>query len=411
MSVTFRVLLRGQPLRRTYVSHTDFSRVPIILFFRTDEAGRVTVSNAGTFVPFGSTEGPDGTITVRIHAQNAVVRVLDGNVPVPLEVSQEFSVSNAGTINIVGNNRQEDHFRIMASCQATYDRVWRQFRPFNRPQRDAFPFGQGDSVLDTRDQLPRIEVVYPDNSPSTLAFVEPVSIGTGYPLIHLKHKAFNPPGPPRVDRRLFGIPDPVPDPEFPIPSGADPVLPSLIPHELSHALYFSLMPAPMRSSVEAQYLAWIIERLAADQPPFHNVNLVTTRFIAWIESLGLFGERLFFFSLRNPQLTGSALRRAFFRDELSATPSLQGINLSGYQQVGELVSGSVQPRFTGNEVEGAVYGALFLDLARRLGLREAAGLYLDSVEDSVLNFDDFHNLLIRQTDFDDDIVEVRNTWL
>jgi hypothetical protein len=47
----------------------------------------------------------------------------------------------------------------------------------------------------------------------------------------------------------------------------------------------------------------------------------------------------------------------------------------------ELVSGSVQPRFTGNEVVGAVDGALFLDLARRLGLREAAGLYLDSVND------------------------------
>jgi len=179
MSVTFRVLLRGQPLRRTYVSHVDFSRVPIIRFFRTDEAGRVTVSNAGT--SSSSPSGPNGTITVRVHAQNAVVRVLDGTFPVPVEVSQEFSVANAGTVNIVGDARQQDHFRIMDSCQSTYDRVWRQFRPFNRAQRGPFPFGAGATVLDGRNQLPRIEIVYPDLSPSTLAFVEPASAGTGFP--------------------------------------------------------------------------------------------------------------------------------------------------------------------------------------------------------------------------------------
>jgi len=61
-------------------------------------------------------------------------------------------------------------------------------------------------------------------------------------------------------------------------------------------------------------------------------------------------------------------------------------------------------------VEGAVYGAIFLDLARRIGLREAVGLYLDSVDNSVLSADDFHNLVINEGDFDDDIIAVRNTW-
>ena len=61
-------------------------------------------------------------------------------------------------------------------------------------------------------------------------------------------------------------------------------------------------------------------------------------------------------------------------------------------------------------VEGAVYGAVFLDFARRPGLREAVGRYLNSADNNVLTFDDLHNLIIDETDFDDDIREVRNTW-
>jgi hypothetical protein len=403
MAVTFTVTLRGTPLRRTYISHFDFFRVPQTLFFRTDDAGRVTVANAGRAQVTADPTGPSGTITVTVHAQNAVVRVLDGNLPVPIEVTQRFSVTNGSTININTSAEQQDHFRVMEACRVAYDTVFRQFSPFSRSDRDEFPFGEAATIAATRDRLPRIEVVYPDNSPSTLAFVEPVSLGTGGPLIHIKHKS--------VDRRLFGAPDPVPDPTD--PGGASGSTDAtLIPHELAHALYFALMPPALRASVETQYLGWIASRVAAGLPPFHGTNVKTTPFVAWIESLGMFSERFFFFSRRNtPPLTEVELRQAFFRDELSTAPLLQTTGLTGYRQVGRLdATGQITPAMTGDDVEGAVYGAVFLDFARRRGLREALFRLLGSTDNDVLTFDDFQRLLDRETDFDGDIRQVANTW-
>jgi len=387
MSVTFKVLLRGSPLRRTYVSHFDFLRVPQTLFFRTDENGSVTIRNTGTTTLDPS--GPSGTISVRVYAQNAVARVLDGNFPIPIEVSQSFSVAQGGSININTDSEQQDHFRIMDACLTAYDAVFRDFSPFNRSSRQAFPFGVEPSVVATRNKLPRIEVVYPDNSPVPLAFVEPVSIGTGFPLIHIKNKT--------LDLRLFGG------------SGTDA---TLIPHELAHALYFSLMSAVTRASVEAQYLGWITSRIASGLPPFHNTDLATSPFVAWIEALGLFSERFFFFRQRHsPPLIGVALRQAFFRDELSSKPLLKSTALTGYRPAGVIQSGKLVPALTGENVEGAVYGAVFLDFARRVGLREAVGRYLRSSTENVLRFDDFRNLIINETDFDSDIIEVANTWI
>jgi hypothetical protein len=392
MAVTFTVTLRGNPLRRTYVSHFDFFRVPQTLFFRTDEAGQVTVANAGVANVTADPSGPSGSITVTVHAQNSVVRVLDGNFPVPVEVTQSFTVTNGGTININTDAEQQDHFRILDTCLDVYDTVFRQFSPFNRVNRQAFPFRQAETVAATRDSLPRIEVVYPDNSPATLAFVEPASIGTSFPLVHLKDKSFD-----QNSRRLFGT---------------ESVAATLIPHELAHALYFALMPLTTRTSVETQYLGWITSRIASGLPPFHNTNLATIPFVAWIESLGIFSERFFFFSkLLTPPLTGTALRQAFFRDELSAAPLLRTANISGYRQAGTLdTSGNIVPAFTGDDVEGALYGAIFLDFARRRGLGEAVGRYLNSSDNSVLVFNDFRNLIITETEFDNDITQVANTW-
>ncbi|MGV0029459.1 hypothetical protein [Phormidesmis priestleyi] len=159
--------------------------------------------------------------------------------------------------------------------------------------------------------------------------------------------------------------------------GANGVDATLIPHELAHALYFALMPLTTRASVETQYMGWITSRVASGLPPFHNTNLATTSFVAWIESLGIFSERFFFFSRKHiPQLTGVVLRQEFFRDELSAAPLLQ--NLTGYSQAATLNAGNVVPAFTGDNVEGALYGAIFLDFARRRGLGEAVGRYLNS---------------------------------
>jgi hypothetical protein len=400
MPVTFTVNLRGAPLRRTYVSHFDALRVPQTLFFRTNDAGEVTVANAGLANATLDPTGPNGRITVTVYAQNSVVRVLDGNFPVPVEVKQDFTVDDRGTININTDAEQQDHFRIMNRCLVVYHSVFRQFSPFrNRGRRD-FPFGQAGSVEATRNRLPRIEVVYPDNSPVPLAFVEPVSVGTGHPLLHLKHKS--------IDRRLFGDRNANP-----------PIDATLIPHELAHALYFALMSEITRRSVEVQYMGWITERIASGLPPFHNTAIATTPFVAWIESLGMFSERFFFFRNRlNPPRSGLAERRAFPLDELAAEPLLQSTGLTGYSQVGHLdTAGNVVPDVTADNVEGAVYGAIFLDFARRVGLRNAVDQYLNSMDNNVLTFDDFRNLIITEdqnTDppraFGSEIIQAANTW-
>lgn len=395
MSVTFTVTLHGKPLRRTYVSHFDFFRIPQTMVFRTDEQGRVTVAGSDP-------RQPTGPITVTVHAQNSVVRMLDGSLPIPVEVTQSFTVSDGSKININSNAEQQDHFRIMDACLVAYDTVFRQFVPFSASSRDAFPFGQAASIAATRDRLPRIEVVYPDQGLATLAYVEPRSLATGYPLIHIKDK--------RSDRRLFGAPDPVLDPTD--PGGAlGSVDASLIPHELSHALYFALMSDDLRGSVETQYLAWIVGRIGAGRPPYHGTSLKTTPFVAWIEALGLFAERFFFFSQRiAPSVTGVGLRQAFYRNELSAAPLLQTTGFDEYLQAGaESSAGKVVAALQGEDVEGAVYGAVFNDLARH-GLARAVRLYLESSEARVLRFDDFKKYVVDETELDAEIAQVAKTW-
>lgn len=400
MPVTFTVNLRGAPLRRTYVSHFDFFRTPQTLFFRTNDTGEVTVANAGRANVTLDPTGPNGTITVSVYAQNSVVRVLDGNFPIPVEVKQDFTVANGGTININTDAEKQDHFRIMDACLVVYHTVFRQFSPFRNRNRGDFPFGQAGSIEATRNRLPRIEVVYPDNSPAAVAFVEPVSVGTGYPLIHIKNET--------IDRRLFG--DPRANP---------PIDATLIPHELAHALYFALMSGITRRSVEVQYMGWITGRIASGLPPFHNTDIATTPFVAWIESLGLFSERFFFFRNRlNPPLSGLGERRAFPLDELATVPLLEATNLTGFSQVGHLdTAGNVVPDVTEDNVEGAVYGAIFLDFARRVGLRNAVDQYLRSSDNNVLTFDDFRNLIITEDAatnppraFGSEITQAANTW-
>lgn len=400
MAVSFTLHLRGKPLQRTYVSHDDWSRSPRTKFFITDEAGQVSLSNSDAANV--DQAGPFGTIDVIVHAQNSVVRVLDGSLPIPVEVTQAFRVSNGDTININSEQEQQDHFRIMKRCLLSYDTVFRQFSPFNQRGRRAFPFGRASTIAQTKARVPRIDVVYPDTGRVPLAFVEPVSIGTGFPLIHLKHKDFKPDGDLETDRRLFGASDPRTDA-------------TLIPHELAHALYFALMPSLPRVATQARYLQWLGERVGAGLPPFHNTDLVTTPFIAWVESLGIFSERFFVFSRRQQSsITGAALRDSFLRDELADASLLR--DMTDYFKVASLdADGNVIPALEQEDVEGAIYGALFLDFARRVGLREVVGRYLNSVRDHILQFDDFRNLITNDdrsnnTDLRDPIREVANTW-
>ena len=380
--ITITIHLNGNPLRRTYVSHFDLLRVPHTLFFRTNDLGQVTISNAG--VTFGDPNGPAGATDITVHAQNVVARVLDANLGV--EVSQRFTVSNGSIINITTTAQQRDHFRILDQCLDAYETVFRQFAPFNRVERGPFPFGTRPTTWEMRTMVPRIEVRFPENNilaPGE-SWTEPFSASTGYPLMHIK--ATRADGSPQDE--IFGT------------NGQQA---TLIPHELAHALHFALLPDAMRPAVEARYGAFIADRLANGQSAFHGTTMSTDPFVAFIEALGLFSERFFLFAKQvRPGISGQGWRQAFFRDELGASPALRSLQ-DDYVQVGRLSSGRIVPTrgITGDRVEGAVYGALFLDFARRRGLREAVGRYLES---RALEFRDFRNFIVGQTDFDSDIL-------
>ncbi len=105
-----------------------------------------------------------------------------------------------------------------------------------------------------------------------------------------------------------------------------------------------------------------------------------------------------------------ALHRAFFQDELSQSPRLPNLLVDNYIQVGRSVNGVIQPLVTtGDNVEGSIYGAVYLDFASRVGLREAVGLVLNS---NATNFDDFRNHVLGRNNlqFTNAINAVKQTW-
>lgn len=375
--------LDNAPLKRTYIEHVGPFGVPLGTYITNDD-GQVIDSNG----VFGIDSLTTTNVDVKVHCQNAVVKVLNGGVVgvPPFDVTNDTQIDHDATVSI---SSDLDHFRILQQCIDAYDTVFRQFFPFNQTGKRAFPFGRKTSLRTTKDMLPRIELSYPDQLSPALTFVEPVSLATTFPLMHIKHKS--------QDARLFG------DATH---------RRSLIPHELSHALHFASLPLQVRTAVEVSYMGWITGQMAIDQPPFHNTNLATSPLVAYTEALGLFSERFFFFRKRvAPTLNEQQARQAFFRDELSATPSLDGVFRSGdgYVQVADLSNGGVSPLITGgDDVEGAVYGAIFLDFARRVGLRETAGHYFRS---KAISFDAYRNFInTTEAAFTNEMTAVVNTW-
>jgi len=130
--------------------------------------------------------------------------------------------------------------------------------------------------------------------------------------------------------------------------------------------------------------------------------------VAFIEAVGIFSERFFFFKKRiAPNLNDVQLRQAFFNNELHQQDL--ATNTRHYVSVGRQTGTTVTPDLTGNNVEGAVYGAIYLDFARRVGLREAVGLVLES---NATSFSEFRNFVRGKGDSNltSAINAVRNTW-
>lgn len=355
-NITASVKVGGKPLKRAFIEHP---RMPwqSPAFALTDEEG-----------VFKFDAGSDNEIEVKVHCQNSVIRVVDGE-SFNVGISINKKVRNGSVIRISGN----DHFAILNKCLDVYDTVWRQFGPYRKAGRGAFAIPRQPSLRDTFASNRRLELSYPDHLSPDLAFVEPSGLtNAGLPLTHITNRS--------RDGRLFGEDD--------ADAGPEANDPSLLPHEMGHVFHFAAMAANIRQRVEGGYVGWLLGQIGSGDF-YHQVDKRTKPLIAYLEAVGIFSERFFFFSKRvEPGLAGSALRKAFVDDELSAAPRLPGKLRDGYVRIAERkADGSVESKVpTGNDVEGAVYGAMYLELAGKIGLKTVVEGMLAS---NATNFDEF----------------------
>ncbi len=353
--IDVRIRENGRPLKRVYVEHIALG-VPIGLYM-TDDQGRIR-DNSGNLGIQSLTANAD----IRILGQNSVARILIGG---PLGSSLPLWVDKSCTDGVIHNlntaAEYKDHFRILNHAVRAYDIVHRQFLPFSALPHPDFPLGRKSKLDKTKDQAKRIEIVFPDQLPQPLAFSEPKSLSTGFPLIHVKTNAEDP--------RLFGT------------SGE---LPTIIPSELSHALHFSQLSANGRTRVTNEYVTFILANLAGGGPGTHNIGIATSPLVAFVEAMDHFSSRFSEFVRQGVSTaTGAALRQAFIQAELD--PANYWFSDT---QVGTITGNTVSPNFTGGDDEGAIYGAIFLDFARRAGMRTAVNAYYTS---GALTFGEYRN--------------------
>ncbi len=359
------ITLDGQPLKRTFFElfvsvslpgitghHRTFS-IDILL---TDDNGQFSavfdtsvILKPFKFVPT--------QLTLKIYCHNSTIRVLKAATP-DEEIHVLQNMTNGGTLNLTQQTLGEfyDHFRILEQCLDVYDTVWRQFQPYSLGNRGDFPLTRKLSLAATFLESDFVTLAYPDGGPQPLAYVEPINFPRStFPLVHIRDKS--------LDDRLFG---------------ANGKLATLLPHELGHAFHFSALPFATRVMIEVAYIEFLISHITE---PYHGTDLETTPFVAFVEAVGLFSERFYFYSkLVASNLTGDALRAAFVQDELT-TQSLAGrpdypdyTSVGRLDTIGFLSAGALKNR----SIEGSVYGAIYLHLSRLLNLRGAMALVIRS---------------------------------
>jgi hypothetical protein len=331
---------RRRPLRRVFIEHLVLG-VPSGLYV-TDDRGRLVDNNRD--------EGLDSFTDyadLRVLCHNSVVRAPNG----PIDHWVDFpGVRDLETHVIGGPAEQRNRFRVINRAAEAYDRVFRQFEPF--ATRGEFPLGQPTSLSEGRDRARRLELMFPDAGPQPLAFVEPKGLTTGFPVVHMKAHG--------ADQRLFG---------------GNGRYPTLVPGELAHALHFSLLTEAQRDQLAAAYVRFIVADWTNQGKGTHELDKITDPTVAFVEALDHFATEFTIFRIRFPSVaSGSAARRAFIEDQL-ARDVVGTIS-------GPLETGTITPKagIAGSSIEGAVYGAIFLDLARRtrIGLSRAVRAFFDS---------------------------------
>lgn len=333
--ITAFITENGNPLKRTFVEHIFKPINTSLGFYRTDDNGSFTIDG-----------GLVNKVDIRIHAHNSVVKMLDGeNLNFP--VSIERRVGNGDNINITTSGDKASFFRLQNVMLDVYDRVWRQFSPYNRVSRREYPVGKKDTNRATFASNERIELSFPDRlnpQTSSRSWVEPAGLfNASLPFVRIRN---------------------TPTAVFSTPQHAW----SLLAHEWGHAMHFAALPLQKRIEIEVDYAAHIME--TGNTP--HSFDTASSPFVAFIEAMGIFSERFFYFTaFVRPDLSGVVLHRAFTNDELNLR-SLENENLGGgYVAIGAGSGNSFAPSVTGNNVEGAVYGAIYVDFAQRVGLTVA----------------------------------------
>lgn len=249
-----------------------------------------------------------------------------------------------------------DGIVLSEAIAEVYEAMFRRFSPFCDRDIDLIPTSRDRRVTD-------IDVLYPDRSPAVVSYVEPASPPFGTPRLRLKHRS--------TDSRIL------------TPGGrAGP----LLAHELSHALHFSMMPVRRRAWITARYLAWIGKELTQGRSGTHQTFQRTSAFVAWIEAFGLFAERYWRFISTHSELSITEQDEAFLSAESGYSPCRNDL-------VGSFDARGFAPVCPGADVEGTVYGLVFVDLAQRIGLQTAVTLYMRSARYGVLDYAGFVSAL------------------
>ncbi len=385
LNVTVQV--NGRPLRRAYVEHMVFG-VGAGMYL-TDDSGRVRDEHGNLGID-SITPNAD----IRVHCQNTVARVLNGTAA-NIAVHQDKAIRDASTVNLDTNAEQDDHYAILNRCLLTYDIVFRQFRPYSDLADADFPLGRKAKLADTRKQAKRIEVSFPSQFPlGTLALCEPKSLSTGFPLVHIRSRT--------SDGRLFG-------------EAGD--APTLIPSELAHALHFSLFSTAARGTIQNDYVGWIATDIANGGAGTHTIGGRTSPKVAYIEALDHFASRFAEHVRVNVQGGASTLlsqqtitpqiRQSFLDAEAAGTPA-DGPPVCTLDAAGNVVPGA---GLNGSDDEGSVFGCIFVDFARRAGLRTAVNAYLRSASSGATTFGQYRNWIRdNRPQHLTAIDAARNTW-
>jgi hypothetical protein len=315
--------------------------------------------------------------------------------PFPMPVYQDHSVTDGAGIEIT---QERHYFAVLNRCLATYDVVVKQFRPFSDQARDEFPHGRHGTLRQTKDHGKRIEVSYPShfvpgNHQESKAFVEPRSVATGYPLVHLRSREH--------DGRLFGE------------NGQKP---TLIPHEYAHALHFGEFSSVRRAQIQNDYLGWIVQDIVNGGDGAHLFGKQTNPKVAYIEAFGYFSARFAEYirvatqggsnNFVGPQPMTADIRRAFLADEMSEQPKSKNDPIVSGRSGTALI-----PKYTGGSDEAAVYGCIYVDFARRVGLRTAVNAVLLSAAQGACTFGQYQNWIEEnRPDHAAQLAAAQQTW-